>query len=104
MSALDEARAILEQAGGQYEVLRRLARGELRSEDLPALQAAAADLGLSSIVEALRRLSAGHTPTMVLTFLVATGEFPGLIEKLQALRSDLDTAASVARAFGAGRR
>lgn len=104
MNTLDQARAVLEQASGRFEVLGRLARGELKAEDLPALQAAAAELGLWSIVEALRRFAAGHSPGMVLTYLVATGEFPGLIDRLQALKADLDAAAGVARAFGLGRR
>jgi hypothetical protein len=103
MSQLDEARSVLESLAGRYEILGRLARGEVRPEDLPALRAAAEDLGLGVLAEGLRRLGAGQSPLAVLAYLVGSGEFPGLVEKIQALRVEVDAAAEVARAFR-GRR
>jgi hypothetical protein len=101
---LEEARAMLQGLAGQHAVLGKLASGTLKREDLPALQKAAADLGLDTVSEALGQLASGKSPAAILTYLLASGDFPDLMPHLVELRSTVDDVATMARVLSLGRR
>jgi hypothetical protein len=101
---LDDARELLRTMAGRYAVLGKLAAGNISAADLPALEAAADELGLGVLAHALRRLGRGESPLMVLSYLVGSGEFPDLVDRLQGLRELADVAAGAARGMGYGRR
>jgi hypothetical protein len=99
VSDLDDSRELLRTLAGRHAILGKLAAGTISRADLPQLERAAADLGLHTLAAAIGKLAAGQSTTSILAFLVASGDFPDLTERLLTLKDQADDAAAILRAL-----